>query len=265
MSFDELLDRFWMYDFEVTRYDWLLILKNYRTKEGVVFHNSTPNDIQEFIDKCDTLATILDIEKKTLSPKKEERVNSFINKYKEEFNKAAKDNNITTYDDINSIPSEQRNTRDTRNNEILASMIKILSDLSSLEENLSRSNFEDIINARDAAIDKNIAKRRKARSPYNFLDQADYQEDVMSGAKLKAFSVTRDTFCSICNTVRPRLFKSHQVKVVYKAEDGYTLKNLKKSFENVEEIVGRTVLQIEQKVSRVTLNALSLAPLITSS
>lgn len=51
MSFDELLDRFWMYDFEVTRYDWLLILKNYRTKEGVVFHNSTPNDIQEFIDK----------------------------------------------------------------------------------------------------------------------------------------------------------------------------------------------------------------------
>ena len=51
MSFDELLDRFWMYDFEVTRYDWLLILKNYRTKEGVVFHNATPNDVQEFIDK----------------------------------------------------------------------------------------------------------------------------------------------------------------------------------------------------------------------
>ena len=193
-------------------------------------------NIQEFIDKCDTLSTILDIEKKTLSPKKEERVNSFIDKYKEEFNKVAKDNNITTYDDINSIPSEQRNTRDTRNNEILASMIKILSDLSSLEENLSRSNFEDIIDAINAAIDKNIAKRRKARSPYNFLDQADYQEEVMSGAKLKAFSVTRDTFCSICNTVRPRLFKSHQVKVVYKAEDGYTLKNLKKSFENVEEI-----------------------------
>ena len=193
-------------------------------------------NIQEFIDRCDTLATILDIEKKTLSPKKEERVNAFIDKYKEEFNKAAKDNNITTYDDINSIPSEQRNTRDARNNEILASMIEILSHPTSLEENLSRSNFDDIIDARDQAIDKNIAKRRKARSPYNFLDQADYQEDVMSGAKLKAFSVTRDTFCSICNTVRPRLFESHQVKVVYRAADGYTLKNLKKSFENVEEI-----------------------------
>ena len=193
-------------------------------------------NIQEFIDRCDTFATILDIEKKTLSPKKEERVNAFIDKYKEEFNKAAKDNNITTYDDINSIPSEQRNTRDARNNEILASMIEILSHPAALEENLSRSNFDDIIDARDQAIDKNIAKRRKARSPYNFLDQADYQEDVMSGAKLKAFSVTRDTFCSICNTVRPKLFESHQVKVVYRAADGYTLKNLKKSFENVEEI-----------------------------
>ena len=204
--------------------------------ENISYTEEEKANIQEFIDKCDTLATILDIEKKTLSSKKEEKVNAFVDKYKEEFNKAAKNNNITTYDDINSIPSEQRNTRDARNNEILTSMITILSDLSSLEENLSRSNFDDIIDARDQAIDKNIAKRRKARSPYNFLDQADYQEDVMSGAKLKAFSVTRDTFCSICNTVRPKLFNSHQVKVVYRAEDGYTLKNLKKSFDNVEEI-----------------------------
>ena len=60
-------------------------------------------NIQEFIDRCDTLATILDIEKKTLSPKKEERVNAFIDKYKEEFNKAAKDNNITTYDNYKII------------------------------------------------------------------------------------------------------------------------------------------------------------------
>ena len=204
--------------------------------ENASYTEEEKANIQEFIDRCDTLTTILDIEKKTLSPKKEERVNAFIDKYKEEFNKAAKDNNITTYDDINSIPSEQRNTRDARNNEILASMIEILSHPAALEENLSRSNFDDIIDARDQAIDKNLAKRRKARSPYNFLDQADYQEDVMSGAKLKAFSVTRDTFCSICNTVRPKLFESHKVKVVYRAEDGYTLKNLKKSFENVEEI-----------------------------
>lgn len=50
MSFDDLLDRLWGYDFEVTAYDWLLVLKNYRTRERVVFHNSVPNDIQNFID-----------------------------------------------------------------------------------------------------------------------------------------------------------------------------------------------------------------------
>lgn len=50
MSFDELLDRIWGYDFEVTARDWLLVLINYRTREKVVFHNSLPNDIQNFID-----------------------------------------------------------------------------------------------------------------------------------------------------------------------------------------------------------------------
>ena len=50
MSFDELLDRIWGYDFEVTSHDWLLVLKNYRTRKRIFFHNSLPNDIQNFID-----------------------------------------------------------------------------------------------------------------------------------------------------------------------------------------------------------------------
>ena len=50
MSFDDLLDRIWGYDFEVTEKDWLLVLKDYRTRKRVVFHNSLPNDVQNFID-----------------------------------------------------------------------------------------------------------------------------------------------------------------------------------------------------------------------
>lgn len=50
MEFDSLLDRIWGYDFEVTAHDWLLVLKDYRNRERVVFHNSIPNDIQNFID-----------------------------------------------------------------------------------------------------------------------------------------------------------------------------------------------------------------------
>ena len=55
MNFDDLLDRLWGYDFEVTAYDWLLVLKNYRTRERVVFHNAIPNDVQNFIDVHDPI------------------------------------------------------------------------------------------------------------------------------------------------------------------------------------------------------------------
>lgn len=131
---------------------------------------------------------------------------------------------------------DKRSERKTkgRNNELLQTMIEILSDPSSLEENLSRSNFEDIIHDRDAVINPELAKLRKARSPYDFFDQAAYQEDVMSGAKLKAFSVTRDTFCSICNTVRPTISLGKTVSIVYKKEDGYKESELKKHFKNVK-------------------------------
>lgn len=50
MEFDSLLDRVWGYDFEVTAKDWLLVLKDYRNRKRIVFHNATPDDIQTFID-----------------------------------------------------------------------------------------------------------------------------------------------------------------------------------------------------------------------
>ena len=50
MDFDSLLDRVWGYDFEVTAHDCLLVLKDYRHRKRIVFHNSLANDIQNFID-----------------------------------------------------------------------------------------------------------------------------------------------------------------------------------------------------------------------
>lgn len=127
------------------------------------------------------------------------------------------------------------NTRAARNNRLLDDMIHILQDNKSLEENLSRSNFESIIAARDKVMNPIVKEVREARSPYDFLDQAAYQEDVMSGAKLKAFSVTRDTFCSVCNTVQPHIADNYVVKVAYN-KDKYSLKELQKRFEKVEEV-----------------------------
>lgn len=126
------------------------------------------------------------------------------------------------------------NSREARNNRLLDDMIHILKSNESLEENLSRSNFESIIAARDKVMNPIVKEVREARSPYDFLDQAAYQEDVMSGAKLKAFSVTRDTFCSVCNTVRPHIADNYVVKIVY-SKYKYNLEELQKRFEKVEE------------------------------
>ena len=171
------------------------------------------------------------IDKKTFkSDKAKEILQARIDK----FNKAAKKLGIMSYKQYLAQNVEDANSREARNNRLLDDMIHILQANESLEENLSRSNFESIIAARDKVMNPIVKEVREARSPYDFLDQAAYQEDVMSGAKLKAFSVTRDTFCSVCNTVHPHITDKYTVKVAY-SKDKYNLEELKKRFEKVEE------------------------------
>ena len=157
----------------------------------------------------------------------------------EGYKELAEQNGLESYEEyINKRKDniELSNSRSARCNKLLETMIDILSDDASLEENVARSNFEDIIAARDKLYKEvpTIKQKRDSRSPYNFFDQADYQEDVMSGAKLKAFSVTRDTFNSICNTVRPRLIGGKGIAILY---DNISLSEAKKHFDNVDEVV----------------------------
>lgn len=173
---------------------------------------------------------------------KSEKIKSAIKAYKNEqlclAKKVAKGSRLLQFDaykkkfDADVIGN---NSRAARNNRLLDDMIHILQDNESLEENLSRSNFESIITARDKVMNPIVKEVREARSPYDFLDQAAYQEDVMSGAKLKAFSVTRDTFCSVCNTVQPHIADNYVVKVAY-SKDKYNLEELQQRFEKVEEV-----------------------------
>lgn len=128
----------------------------------------------------------------------------------------AKENNLSTFEDYSKQDISAQNSREARNNQILDDMIEILQSDEALEENLSQSQFGDIIEDRDAIMSKIDKARRAARSPYNFLDQAEYQEDAMSGAKLKAFSVTLDTFCSICNTVKPTFISP--IEIIYNGD-----------------------------------------------
>lgn len=171
------------------------------------------------------------LDKKTFkSDKAKEILQARIDK----FNKAAKKLGIMSYKQYLAQNVEDANSREARNNRLLDDMIHILQANESLEENLSRSNFESIIAARDKVMNPVVKEVREARSPYDFLDQAAYQEDVMSGAKLKAFSVTRDTFCSVCNTVHSHITDKYTVKVAY-SKDKYNLEELQKRFEKVEE------------------------------
>ena len=169
---------------------------------------------------------------------KSDRVKKILQDRIDRFNNKAKELGLMTYEEFLQQSLEEANTRNARNNKLLDDMIDILESNESLEENLSRSNFDDIIAARDKVINPVVKDIREARSPYDFLDQADYQEDVMSGAKLKAFSVTRDTFVSVCNTVRPTIDDKNVININYHYKDAKALKELINRFgkDNVKDL-----------------------------
>lgn len=208
----------------------LQFVADYIRTNKTTLDDADKNFISVHEDMIDSISNEY-IDKKTFkSDKAKEILQARIDK----FNKAAKKLGIMSYKQYLAQNVEDANTREARNNRLLDDMIHILKANESLEENLSRSNFESIIAARDKVMNPIVKEVREARSPYDFLDQAAYQEDVMSGAKLKAFSVTRDTFCSVCNTVHPHITDKYTIKVSY-SKDKYNLEELQKRFEKVEE------------------------------
>ena len=140
--------------------------------------------------------------------------------YETAIDSKAKENNLPTFEEYQKTTIRRRN-RAARNNVMLNSMIGILQDPAMLEENLSRSNSDDIEDAlglnpnKKGVLPKKFIDKRLGRSPYNFLDQADYQSDVMSGAALKGFSVTRDTMCSVSNAIHPTLDDNNAIFINY--------------------------------------------------
>jgi hypothetical protein len=108
------------------------------------------------------------------------------------------------FEDFKQMSIEDQNIRRARNNRIVDSMIAIMNDKSSLEENLARSNFDDITSA-NKALDKLDAVGAKQRNVYNLFDQIQFHRNAMGGATLKAFSVARDTGNSVFNVAKAEL------------------------------------------------------------
>lgn len=115
------------------------------------------------------------------------------------------------FEDFKQMSIEDQNIRRARNNRIVDSMIAIMNDKSSLEENLARSNFDDIT-AANKALDKLDAVGAKQRNVYNLFDQIQFHRNAMGGATLKAFSVARDTGNSVFNVAKAELSVPIRVK-----------------------------------------------------
>ena len=148
---------------------------------------------------------------------------------------------LMNYDDFAKQPLVKRLSRKARNNYILDRMINIMNDRSSREEQYGRSQFEGIAGEKTSAndiINKISGQSKRSYSPYNPLDQLDYFEDAMGGARLKALSVNWDTFVSKCNRTHPILSKEDAVEFVLPNEHiedsaiDYDIKAIKKAYPN---------------------------------
>lgn len=211
----------------------------------------TEEDIENINEYCDYLQAIVnfvnDVQSTELvditefRSKKADIISNLLDKAKEERFETAEQKAVSegemSYDEFLKLPFEQQLSRRSRNNLILDRMMKIMQDFSSREEQLGRSNFDKITNGKDGAndiIDKISGKTSKPQSPYNVLDQLDYFEDAMGGARLKALSVTADTFVSKNNKIRAEL-SSDIVKVLIEndVEDStihYNIEEIEKNY-----------------------------------
>ena len=142
--------------------------------------------------------------------------------YRYKIYKSIKDSKITL-EEFKKLSIEDQNTREARNNLILDCIIEVFKNKDSKEENYSQSNFKDIDDAK-SKIDKlreyndNLSDNNNSvgiKSPYNPFDQMDFMENAMSGARLKAASVNRDTFNSLCNYSKAKLSKSYEIIIKY--------------------------------------------------
>ena len=214
-------------------------------------NDAQKNAINKYIKTVDDLLNFLENQEEEFVKNKDNAITQLYNSKIDKYNAIAKESGLLTFDEyfdafdstiyINQIDRisalSKLNIRADRDNQILEAMISILKDPANLEENLSRSNFDKITEALNNILSDNFKTERKNRSPYNVFDEVSYQEEAMSGAELKAFSVTLDTFCSICNVSKPIL--NEPIKVVY--NDTYNRKEISKRYKTKKTLHGFTI------------------------
>lgn len=195
--------------------DYIKALEDYKTKTG-----KGQESIDRFTrlkESIEGLKSILDNQVDNYSEATKNYIDKTTSENIEKYNKIANDLGLLSLSEFVAYKNIiKANGKKARNSRILDIMQSVLDNKDCLEENLSRSNFDKLVEARNDIMSDDVTTERINRSPYNPFDQFRYQQEVMSGATLKAFSVTLDTFCSVCNAVKPTL--NIPIYVIYDAE-----------------------------------------------
>lgn len=184
-------------------------------------------NLENYVDATESLIEMLAKQKgivedtkfnERLRSAKKEKFNELVNVAKEDYfnkvQKAASDAGLMSFEEFSMLTLEEQQFKDARDNMILDSMINIMKNDNSREENYSRSNFDDLTETKEFCDELRGATKLK-ESPYNPFTQINFMENAMSGAQLKAFSVTRDTFNSVNNHCKSRLAPKHTITVEY--------------------------------------------------
>lgn len=174
-------------------------------------NNKISSDIEDEFheDKYKVLQKRLHDVVKKLRTEKDNRNNLY-----KELTNIGKEAGLLTFNEFSKLDEVDKLPRVVRNNNILDSMIAIMADNNSREENYSRSNFDKLSHAMKE-MDTARGADSLSRSVYNPFDQMDFMENAMGGASLKAFSVTRDTFNSVNNYAKGYLGKGHEIIAEY--------------------------------------------------
>lgn len=131
---------------------------------------------------------------------------NYAEAYESAITKYAEQGGLYSKEEFSKLTVAQQNTRDARNNKIVDTFIKIMNLPVSIGENLSSSNFEDI-KAAKANIFEGLSETY--RNINSVIAQNWYRDANMSGARLKAISVSRDNFASISNKAKTIVDGAH--------------------------------------------------------
>lgn len=131
---------------------------------------------------------------------------SYAEAYESAITKYAEQGGLYSKEEFSKLTVAQQNTRDARNNKIVDTFINIMNLPVSIGENLSSSNFEDI-KAAKANIFEGLSETY--RNINSVIAQNWYRDANMSGARLKAISVSRDNFASISNKAKTIVDGAH--------------------------------------------------------